>query len=200
MTSKIAPGSSTGYLIDCIAKALPADIRENYYREMMYCRSLQENDEILRILRVMQFLTLLMEQVPARVITERQKLEEIFSQAAQSLKVALRSSESFQKQLDERLIQLPKTIATGIQPETIAANINKSLHQQFVASTIPQTAEVLTVIAEQLKEVSTEFGTTASTLGNAYRGAAEEAREAIAPFAELVKSPEHVHKDQPATR
>ncbi len=64
----------------------------------------------------MQFLTLLMEQVPARVITERQKLEGLFSEAEQSLTTALDLSESFQKQLDERLIQLPKTIAEGIKP------------------------------------------------------------------------------------
>jgi uncharacterized coiled-coil protein SlyX len=179
MSSKIKPGSSTRDLIESIAKALPTDIRAEYYREMMYCRSLQENDEILRVLRAMQFLTLLMEQVPARVITERQKLEGLFSEAAQSIKTILRSSESYQKQMDERLIRLPTTIAGGIQPETIAANINESLHQQFVASTIPQTAKALTVIAEQLKNVSSEFGRTASALGSSYRGAVEEARQAI---------------------
>jgi len=179
MTTKIAPGSSTRDLIDGIAKALPADIRENYYREMMYCRSLQENDEILRVLRAMQFLTLLMEQVPSRVITEREKLEGIFSEAAKSLKAVLNSNNSYQKQLDERLAGLPIAVAKGIHPEIIAGSINRSLNQQFASSTIPHTAEELMVIAEQLKEVSTEFRATASTLGSAYRGAAEEAREAI---------------------
>ena len=140
MSPKATPASSTRDLIDSIAKALPADIRADYYREMMYCRSLQENDEILRVLRAMQFLTLLMEHVPARVVAERQKLEGLFSEAAQSLKTILRSSESYQKQLGEWLIRLPTTIARGIQPETIAANINASLHQQFVASTIGRPA------------------------------------------------------------
>lgn len=179
MSSKATPASSTRDLIESIAKALPTDIRADYHREMMYCRSLQENDEILRVLRAMQFLTLLMEQVPARVITERQKLEGLFSEAAQSIKTILRSSESFQKQLDERLIRLPTAVAKGIQPEIIAANINRSLHLQFVASTIPQTAKALAEIAEQLKNVSSEFGTTASSLGDSYQGAAEEARQAI---------------------
>ncbi|RQV93574.1 hypothetical protein EH220_08065 [bacterium] len=180
MITKAKPAElSTRDLIDRIAKALPADIGADYYREMMYCRSLQENDEILRILRAMQFLTLLMEQVPARVITERQKLEGLFFEAEQSLKTALGSSESFQKQLDERLILLPKTIAEGIKPETIAANINESLRQQFVASTIPQTAKGLATVAEQLKKVNSEFGSTASALGKSYNGAAEEAHQAI---------------------
>ena len=47
-------------LIDRIAAALPADIRADYYRELRHCRSLPENDEMLRILRVMQFSVVLM--------------------------------------------------------------------------------------------------------------------------------------------
>ena len=43
-------------LIDRIAESLPADVRADYYREMRHCRSLPENDEMLRILRAMQFL------------------------------------------------------------------------------------------------------------------------------------------------
>ena len=42
-------------LIDRIANALPAEVRADYYREMRHCRSLPENDEMLRILRAMQF-------------------------------------------------------------------------------------------------------------------------------------------------
>ena len=42
-------------LIDRIAESLPADVRADYYREMRHCRSLPENDEMLRILRAMQF-------------------------------------------------------------------------------------------------------------------------------------------------
>jgi hypothetical protein len=47
-------------LIDRIANALPDNVRSDYYRELMHCRSLPQNDEMLRILRAMQFLTLLM--------------------------------------------------------------------------------------------------------------------------------------------
>ncbi len=46
-------------LIDRIANALPSDLRADYYRELRHCRSLPENDEMLRILRVMQFLVVL---------------------------------------------------------------------------------------------------------------------------------------------
>jgi hypothetical protein len=62
-------------LIDRIGAALPFEVQADYFRKMMHCRSLQENDEMLLILRAMQFLTLLMTQVPERVVNERERLE-----------------------------------------------------------------------------------------------------------------------------
>jgi hypothetical protein len=53
------------------------------------------------------------------------------------------------------------------------------LQQQFVQSTIPETAHALAAVATQMNDVTTEFGRTATALGNRYRGAAEEARRAI---------------------
>ena len=86
MNSKTkAPELPLGDLIDRIAKGLPAEVRADYYREMMHCRSLPENDEMLRILRILQILTLLMEQVPSRVVVEREKLERLFKETLQVL-------------------------------------------------------------------------------------------------------------------
>jgi hypothetical protein len=180
MTSKTKPEElKTKDLIDRIAKALPLDIRDDYRSEMMYCCSLPENDEMLRILRVMQFLTLLMEKVPERLVIERERLQQLIADAMQSLEQMLRSSEVHQRQIDQRLMKLPETIAAGIEPKAIAAKINESLHQQFIKSTIPETAKELGVIAEQMKKTTSEFGTTAGTLGMAYSGAAADARQAI---------------------
>ena len=61
-------------LTDRIANSLPVEIRADYYREMRHCRSLPENDEMLRILRAMQFLTLLIHEAPARMTVERERL------------------------------------------------------------------------------------------------------------------------------
>src|SRR6059036_3327844 len=109
-------------LIDRIANALPAEVRADYYRELRHCRSLPENDEMLRILRAMQFLTLLMVQAPGRVAVERERLEQLFTAALQSLEKLLKSSEAYKRQLDERLSRLPVEIAAGIRPQAIAAN------------------------------------------------------------------------------
>jgi hypothetical protein len=52
--------------LDRIANALPPDVRADYYREMRHVRSLPENDEMLRILRAMQFLSALIFDTPLR--------------------------------------------------------------------------------------------------------------------------------------
>ena len=166
-------------LTDRIADALPADIRADFYREMRHCRSLPENDEMLRILRIMQFLTLLMEQIPTRIGVERERYVQLIGMAAESLQRSLESTEAYRDDIDQRLSGLPDKIAKGISPEIIAGKINESLRQQFIQTTIPQTAEALAVVATQLRQSSSEFSTTAASLGKRYSGAVHEAREAI---------------------
>ena len=134
---------------------------------------------MLRILRAMQFLTLLMVQAPGRVAVEREGLEQLFRSALEVLQKTLRSGEAYQRQLDQRLSRLPVEIAAGISPQAIAANVNESLRQRFVQSTIPETGRELALVAEQMKKVAAEFRTTASALGDSYRGAAENARRSI---------------------
>jgi hypothetical protein len=166
-------------LIDRIANALPIELRAGYYREMRHLRSLPENDEMLLILRAMQFSVVLMVQIPERMATE-QRLEQILADFLKALREARESIAMHQAQLDQRLGQLPAEIAKGINPEAIAAKINESLRQQFVQSTIPATAEALAVAAAQMKKATSEFARSASTLGDSYRGAAEDARRAVA--------------------
>jgi hypothetical protein len=166
-------------LIDRIARALPDKLRSDYYRELRHCRSLPENDEILRVLRAMQFLTLLIIQAPADVTAEREKLEHLFRSAMSKVQENLISCVAYQKLLDARLICLPDQIKKGINPNIIAAGINESLRQQFVRSTIPETAQSLAAIAEQIKKTTAEFSKTAGALTNSYQGAAELARQSI---------------------
>jgi len=101
-------------LIDRIASALPEELRADYYREMAHCRSLPETDEMLRILRAMQFLTVLIEQTPARLASEREQLAEALSGAIESLQSAHQAGVTYQKQLEARLSQLPEEVAKGI--------------------------------------------------------------------------------------
>src|SRR5262245_39032297 len=134
-------------IVDRIARDLPVEVRAAYYRELNHCRSLPENDEMLRILRAMQFLTLLMREVPERVSIERERLEQLFRGGMESLTEFVSSAESQRSMIDNRLAALPEEVAQGIHPDVIAREINESLRQQFVQSTLPQTAKAMTAIA-----------------------------------------------------
>jgi hypothetical protein len=155
-------------LIDRIADSLLVELRADYYREMRHCRSLPENDEMLRILRVMQFLTILIHQAPARLATEREQLNENLAGTVSALRT-----------IENRLDSLPEAVSSNIAPEKVAARVTESLRQQFLQTTIPQSGEVLASAAAQLKRSVGEFVTTVREINNKYDGAATEARAAI---------------------
>lgn len=167
-------------LIDRIANALPEETRAEYYRELRHCRLLPETDEMLRLLRAMQFLVLLIEQAPARVTEERERLDKLLSTAVGNMSRMNAATEAYHDALQRKLMTLPRDIANGINPEAVAGKINENLRQEFVRSVIPKTAEDLRAISERMKGVCLEFSATSDTLGHVYRGAAEDARKAVA--------------------
>jgi hypothetical protein len=179
-TGPVETGPAEPDLIDRIANALPEEIRAEYYRELRHCRSLPENDEMLRLLRAMQFLVLLIEQAPSRIAEERERLDKLLATAIDNVGKMSAASEGYHAALQRKLTALPADIAQGISPEAVAGKINENLQQIFMRSTIPKTADALGVISDQLKKVCMEFSTTTDDVGNAYRGAAEDARTAVA--------------------
>ena len=94
-------------LIDRIANALPVEVRAEYYRELRHCRSLPENDEMLRILRAMQFSVLIMVEVPARMATERERFEQTVADTTKLLQEVRQFTEEHQAQIDQRLGSSP---------------------------------------------------------------------------------------------
>ena len=180
MNSTISTAASNDDLIDRIAKALPVEVRADYYRELNHCRSLPEHDEMLRILRAMQFLALLMNQVPQRVVEQREQLERLLATALERIREAIETSEALHRQLTERLSDLPTEVARGLNPPEIAREINESLRQQFVRSTIPETSHALAAVATDMKRVSGEFAQATQKLEDTYDGAVRRAQDAVA--------------------
>jgi hypothetical protein len=155
-------------LIDRIADSLPEDLRAGYYREMIHCRSLPENDELLRVIRAMQFLTVLIHQAPERLANERAQLDANLAGCVSALGA-----------IKKRLDSLPEAVSRGISPEKVAARVNESLRQQFFQTTIPQTAEALALASAELKRSVAGFVATMQDINNKYNGAASEARAAV---------------------
>lgn len=166
-------------LIDGVADGLPEEHRAGYYREMLYCRSLPQSDEMLRILRIMGYLMIMMQQVPNGIAVEREKFVEILREALDAIRKARQAAEADHRRLEERLAGLPTAIAEGIDPHAIAGKINENLRQLFMQSTIPQTADALAVLAREMKTTTAQFSDVGRELGGTYRSAASEARAAV---------------------
>lgn len=164
-------------LIDRVAEALPVEVRADYYRELRHCRSLPENDEMLRILRAMQFLVLLIHEAPARLAAERSQLQQDLTQCVEALAA-----------IERRLDALPSAVASGISPEQVAARINESLRQQFKATTIPDTGRALQSLAAQLKDSVAAFVVSAREITAQHHSTAREARAAVNSIESAVHS------------
>jgi hypothetical protein len=165
--------------IDRIANFLPVEARAGFYRELRHCRSLPQNDEMLRIIRAMQYLVLIMVKLPEQMAQERERFELIVSRCEKLLYEVHEFVEESTKQIDQRLAQVSADIAKALNPPAVAAEINESLRQQFIKTTIPETADALAVNAAQIKKATNEFVSAAGTISNAYDGAAVDARRVI---------------------
>jgi hypothetical protein len=169
--------------IDRIANFLPVEARAGFYRELRHCRSLPQNDEMLRIIRAMQYLVLIMVRLPEQMAQERERFEQIVSRCENLLGEVHDFVDEATRQIDQRLAQVSADIAKAWNPPAVAAEINESLRQQFIKTTIPETADALAVNAAQIKKATNEFVSAADTISNAYDGAAVEARRVIQELA-----------------
>ncbi len=71
--------------IDRIANFLLVEARAGFYRELRHCRSLPQNDEMLRIIRAMQYLVLIMVKLPEQMALQRERFERIVSRCEKLL-------------------------------------------------------------------------------------------------------------------
>ena len=166
-------------LIDRIANFVPAEVRAAFYRELRHCRSLPQNDEMLRIVRAMQFLVLIMVKLPEQMAMERERFEQIVSRCENLLGDVHEFVDEASRQIDHRLAQVSADIAKALNPPAVAAEINESLRQQFIKTTIPETADALAVNAAQIKKATSAFVSATDSLNNAYDGAVVKADRAI---------------------
>ncbi len=109
---------------------------------------------MLRILRAMQFLTVLIERAPGQVAIDCEQLAQVLAHGIESIQATHRASLNDQKQLEGRIAKLPEEIARGISAEAIAAKLSESLRQQFQQTGLPAVADAIGVQATTLRDAS----------------------------------------------
>src|ERR1700691_2126304 len=127
----------------------------------------------------MQYLVLIMVKLPEQMALERERFEQIVSRCEKLLGDVHEFVDEASRQIDHRLAQVSADIAKALNPPAVAAEINESLRQQFIKTTIPETADALAVNAAQIKKATSDFVSVTDSLNNAYDGAVVKADRAI---------------------
>jgi len=162
------PSDSTAELIDSIAEIVPEHLRAAYYRDMHHCRALHESDEMLKIMKVIGWNTVLTAQVPARIAAEIGTLDRVF-----------RDNFEAQQRIHQRLERVCDDLVERVSAEAIANQLYESLRQQFVKSTIPQTGQALAVVSDQIKSAVDGLERATPKIIRAHQWAASEAQKAM---------------------
>ncbi len=104
-----------------LAEHLPDPNDRAWYGALVsYVHSLPPEDELVRVAQLFGFLTLIGRQLPESLAAEQSKLREFWGEAYGALQEEVRLNERYHQQLQERLNQLPREIAAGVQPAAIA--------------------------------------------------------------------------------
>ena len=173
------PHRLTRELIERNSRFVPEAIRADYFREMLHMTVLPQHDELLKILVALHFLSIIIGEAPDRITSEREKLDELLSGTVHTIQATQTASITYQKQLEERLANLPTTLAREINVNSVAESIKESLRQQFLSSGIPETAHALALVSKEINQATSDFQRTARQLAVSCSNAADEASQAI---------------------
>jgi hypothetical protein len=155
-------------IFDQIAKLLPPDLRDHFFRRIAHLRDLSPNDDMLLIAEAMGFLALLIRETPLLITAERQALENLHRNIVQS-----------NTQLEDRLLDLPPEIQAAIDADTIAAKIAESIRQSFIQTELASVAQELHLHVATITEATRQLGAMAAGLDDSRSGVVARVQHAL---------------------
>jgi hypothetical protein len=169
-------------IFDQIAKLLPPDLREHFFRRIAPLRDLSPNDDMLLIAEAMGFLALLIRETPPLLTAERQALENLHRNIVQS-----------NTQLEDRLLDLPAEIQAGINADAIAAKIAESIRQSFIQTELASVAQELHLHVGTITEATRQLAAMAAGFDDSHAGLVARVQHAVtATLANLGNAAAHI--------
>ena len=185
-------------LFDAIAKQVPEGLQTEYYRLLAHLKQLSPDDEMLRIVQVTGFLTLLTQQVPQQIAAEREKLDQlllrdvpdalakergelatILSESASQIQDAAAMTSKYHSELEDRLNRLPEEVARGIAPQNIASRIGESLRQHLTNTGIEPTVGALQKVGSDMQEAARQLRSAFDTIASDRDGVVPKMDKAV---------------------
>jgi hypothetical protein len=177
-------------IFDQIAKLLPPDLREHFFRRIAHLRDLSPNDDMLLIAEAMGFLALLIRETPPLISAERRALESSLHEALGTVETLHRNTLQSNTQLEDRLLDLPAEIQAGIDADAIAAKIAESIHQSFIQTGLASIAQQIQLHAGAISEATRRL---AASLDDSHSGTTARAQRAVSTMlAELGNARTHI--------
>lgn len=133
--------------------------RETYAALISYVGALPPADEFRQLVDLLGLLSLLGQRVPDAMA---ELLAEIRAQTA--------VAGEYHARVDERLAQLPKEIAAGVDANAIAKSMSESFRQQLVASGLQDTAALLNLSAREIKALAANIASALKPVTQEYKG------------------------------
>ena len=155
-------------IFDQIAKLLPPDLRDHFFRRIAHLRDLSPNDDMLLIAEAMGFLALLIRETPPLLTAERQALENLHRNIVQS-----------NAQLEDHLLDLPTEIQAAIDTDTIAAKIAESIRQSFIQTELASVAQELHLHVGTITEATRQLAAMAAGLDDSHSGVVARVQHAV---------------------
>jgi hypothetical protein len=169
-------------IFDQIARLLPPDLREHFFRRIAHLRDLSPNDDMLLIAEAMGFLALLIRETPPLIAAERQALDDLHRNIVQS-----------NTKIEDRLRDLPAEIQSSIDADAIAAKITESICQSLIQTELASVVQQLQLHAGTISEATRQVAASAATLNEAHSGLAARAQHAVtAMLANLANAANHL--------
>jgi hypothetical protein len=144
-------------LFDRLAQLVPPERQAEYYRVLAHTKTLDPDDEMLRILEAMGVLALLTRETPSAIADERMQLKEVLEGSLEQTEAARERMLEYVRVLESRLADLPSELEAGLDPQRIAKSLGESLRQYFLKSGLPDTAQSLRVTATELTSAQKQF-------------------------------------------
>jgi hypothetical protein len=120
----------------------PGD-REAYAALISYFNSLPPGDELSRLAQLLGFLSLLGQRLPDALAT-----------FLEALRAQTKTAAEYHQRIEERLVNLPKDIAEGVNPDAVAKAMSESFRQQLTTSGLEDTARGLQASITRLNTLS----------------------------------------------
>lgn len=124
-----------------LAKRLNEPTDRDSYADLVYWfRTLPPEDEMVKLARLLGFLTLIGNDLPVAL-----------EHSATTISGLVQTNESYHRALNERLTKLPAEIGAGIDVKAFAEMMAEGFRQQFATTGLEATADYLEELAPEFK-------------------------------------------------